>query len=68
MTKVFRSAATLAGAVMLATSPGLWANDLLAEESPALAVAISPVGKLVASAVGDRLGSTRCRLATSWPS
>ena len=55
MTKVFRSAATLAGAVMLATSPGLWANDLLAEESPALAVAISPVGKLVASAVGDRL-------------
>lgn len=55
MTKVFSSAATLAGAVMLATSLGLWANDLLAEESPALAVAISPEGKLVASAVGDRL-------------
>lgn len=55
MTKVFSSAATLAGAVMLATSLGLWASDLLAEESPALAVAISPEGKLVASAVGDRL-------------
>ncbi len=55
MTKVFRSAATLAGAVVLATSLGLWANDLPAEESPALAVALSPEGKLVASAVGNRL-------------
>ena len=55
MTKVFSSAATLAGAVVLAASLGLWANDLLAEETPALAVAISPEGTLVASAVGHRL-------------
>ncbi len=55
MTKVFCSLATLAGAVVIAMSLGLWANELLAEETPALAVALSPEGKLVAAAVGNRL-------------
>jgi hypothetical protein len=55
MTKVFRSAATLVGAVVLGMSLGLWANEVLAENTPALAVALSPGGELVASAVGHRL-------------